>query len=554
MMLLLRVVCVIALLWCGSSHEEEQSTLLTEVTKALSRSPTKRIRYADECKSANHQAPWVFHEEFYKLAQNEPWIKYFEMNESSLPEVHVLENLTPKPAVFEMPPFITEARWKLLKDLNITSKTCETYRGCAQDQVFDFLLGYKKSFEDRHVAVFENVWVDMWGLIVDRVGCKTVRNGACTPAPYPFQQNKVHGAEYPLCISLATSWKGTWHFPMENLAALAHIDQQILDKAVFHLPVKTAYITMWLAALGVPDSRMITDTAACKVLIIPQMRCGEPYYSQLEWLRRTYLPKETALQQAAIAPLPPVLSNVAGTAKEGEQNSLSAGTPAPATGSDASSVTASESSAPLNILVIERHKTRSITNVHIVHNVIQSFAQTNNMKLLMHSDTTLPSLVDQMRNFAEADIVVAPHGAGLMFTTFVPYTSCIVEFTHPNNPFCYAHIAYVRNLSYIMHDMRDNTINIADLQSSMGRCLEAVKSSKLHAHERSQYSLPIVHTTAEGNSGASGDTTVIGEGVVDGAKDKDKDILSTVTEGITSIIKSDSVVKDVLTTLSNFVP
>lgn len=586
MSIIYRAISSVGLIWLTCCSAEEQSILLTDVTKALARTSTKRIRFADECKTADHQAPWVFHDDFYKMTPKNPWITYHEMNESSLPEVHVLENLIPKPVVFEMPSLILEMRWKLLKDLNITYKSCENYRDCTQEQVFDFLLSYKKSFEDRNVAIFENVWVDMWGLIVDRVNCQTVRNGACTPAPYPFQHNKVHGPDYPLCISLATSWKGTWHFPMENIAALAHIDQEILNQAVFHLPLKTAYITMWLATLGVPDSRMVTDTVACKVLVIPQMRCGEPYYSQIEWMRRAYLPQETALQQAAIAPLPataaPAAAATSASAAEGnsdtntkittgESPEAAATAPAPAAnavpvatdattaGADTSqtavAAVSSDAAAPLSILVIERHKTRSITNVHTVHNVIQSFAQTNKMKLLMHSDINLPSLLDQMRNFAQADIIVAPHGAGLMFTTFSPYTSCIVEFAHPMNPFCYAHIAYIRNMSYIMVDMRDNTINIAELQKSMGRCLEAVKTSKLHAHERSRYTLPIVHSSdagsISGSNSGSGSESI--DGVTDGSS-KDKPILSTVAEGITNIIKSDSVVKSVLTTLSNFVP
>lgn len=507
-----------------ANAEKEQSTLLTDVTKAIARTSSEKLRFSDECKTANHQAPWVFRDEFYKFAPSQPWIKYHEMNESSLPEVHILENLVPKPVVFEMPALILEMRWKTLKDLNITYKPCENYKDCTKEQVYDFLLSYRKSFEDRDVAIFENVWVDMWGLIVDRVDCQTVRNGACAPAPYPFQHNKIHGPEYPLCISLATSWKGTWHFPMENVAALAHIDKAILDKAVFHLPLKTPYITMWLAALGVPDSRMVTDTVACKVLVTPQMRCGEPYYSQIEWMRRTYLPKETALQQEAIAPLPPATST----------GDIAPGADITGTVSDTTAVAATSdaTAVPLNILIIERHKTRSITNVQAVHNVIHSFAQTHQMNLLMHNDVNLPSLLDQMRNFAKADIIVAPHGAGLMFTTFSPYTSCIVEFAHPMNPFCYAHIAYVRNMSYIMVDMRDNTVNIAELQKSMGRCLEAVKMSKLHAHERAQYTLPIIHSE----------------------ESRDKPLLSTVAEGITNIIQSDSVVKNVLTTLTNFVP
>ena len=356
--------------------------------------------------------------------------------------------------------------------------------------------------------------------------CQAVRNGACLPAESFFERNKIRSDQiYPLVISLATSWRGTWHFPMENIVALAHIDRAVLVKAYFHLPLKNEYITSWLSALGVPVNRLLNSTVACDVLLAPEMRCAKPFFSQLEWMRQAYLPEETLQQRKAVCFNYNLNISTSQPDANTEDRPLSPeGTTTPAT-------TANTTSA-LTVLLIERNQNRGVNNMNTVHALVQAYAREHNMKFLFHSDRSLPSLPEQMRRFAQADVVLAPHGAGLIFTAFLPYTSCIVEFSHASNPLYYAHIAYARNLSYIMYDMVDNTMDESLVKTGLERCIEAVTISK------QQYSTPVVTSSAGSVSSNVGSTN----------------ILTAVTEGINNIIKSDSVVQGVLTTLSNFVP
>jgi len=545
------------LMWFASGDVTENSSLFSDMAKILS---NKRTVTAACTSEPDAQAPWIFQKFDEARLNKDKWFKEYDIGESTLPVMKKLAQVPPNPNMFDMPSEFLESRWPQTPERNI----CKSFQNCSREQILDDVLGFKESFGGRKIALFEDVWVDGRGLIVHRQTCKAVRNGACLPAQDKFTPivAKERPEEiFPMVLSLATSWRGTWHFPMEDVAALAHIDRKILDKMVFHLPAKTDYIISWLTNLGVTPERMVMGTVACQVLLIPQMRCGEPLFSQLEWMREAYLPEETAQQRAAVGfnyrAMPTgaspavattsttgkVSSTVSSTTSDGtttKKERMEAKANAIATAASTATTSATKdlpAAKPLTLLMIERNQNRGVVNMNEVHNYATTFARDHSLKLLVHSDLAFPALLDQMRNFAQADIVLAPHGAGLLFTTFLPYTSCVIEFSHPSNPYCYAHIAYVRNLSYVMMDMRDNTMNLNQAKVGLERCIHAVtmKKQELGIAIGELKNVPELNAnTASGSNGGSSTGSVV--------------------EAVTEVIKTDSVIKDVLTTLSNFVP
>ena len=437
----------------GDVDESSQlySDFMAIVLKQKTRLPAAQCKH-----DPDRHAPWLFRNATFL---DDPWYRIYNINESTLPILSKLGVTTPHPELFEVPEEILEERWALA----ITERAvplCNSFQNCSREDALDDVLGYREFFYTRKVVMFVDVWVDYRGLIVDRATCKAVRNGACLPRPFEFKK-EVSSHHYPLVISLATSWRGTWHFPMENIVALAHIDRAILDKAHFHLPAKNEYITSWLQSLVIPTSRMLEGTVSCRVLLVSEMRCGEPFFAQLEWMRQSYLPQETAQQRKAIG--------------FDYSSFVDESTTAGAT----TTIAKRSVNKQLSVVLVDRTKSRAVVNMLQMYTSVQAFAAANNMQFVLHADRALPiSLYEQMRRFAAADIVVAPHGAGLLFTTFMPYTSCIVEFSNTRNPHCYAHIAYVRNMSYVMYDMVNNTVDLDKMKTGLSRCLLAVKANK----------------------------------------------------------------------------
>ena len=96
------------------------------------------------------------------------------------------------------------------------------------------------------------------------------------------------------------------------------------------------------------------------------------------------------------------------------------------------------------LLLIKRTKSRQIKQEGKIRQSLSAFAKQHSMQLKYHDDRRLPSLTEQIALFAASSIVVAPHGAGLLFMTFMPPNSCVIEFVRMPNPECYARIAYIR--------------------------------------------------------------------------------------------------------------
>jgi len=320
------------------------------------------------------------------------------------------------------------------------------YEKVSPDAILDDLFLSAASFKDKHVLLLRNVFVDNWGLIVHPESCMAVRNGACHPAAKPFAAKPK--SFYPLVITIATSWTGTWHFPMEDLVGLAYVDDGIASKAVIHVPYSSLYLEKWLLAIGVGRNRVVTGTIGAKVLLVPQLAmCGKPFPSQLSWLREKLL-------------LPP--STIPLHRHPSTDNHSLPSHPV----NQASSLTG-------RIVFIERPDVRDLKypQKSMLKNIVLSFAHQHRLQVYIHdSKSDAQSLTKQIEPFSRASMVVGEHGAGLLFTNFAPRHVCIIEVSSAKNPLCYARMAYMNKQHYIMLHFQDRETDKDALRAALSKC------------------------------------------------------------------------------------
>ena len=93
--------------------------------------------------------------------------------------------------------------------------------------------------------------------------------------------------------------------------------------------------------------------------------------------------------------------------------------------------------------------------------------------IIDHDDATLGPPIDQLRKWASADAVVAPHGAGLINMLAMSPGACVIEFVPANH--AYPHffrLAGQLNLSYsgTLYDPDNTTADIPFLHASLRHC------------------------------------------------------------------------------------
>jgi hypothetical protein len=106
--------------------------------------------------------------------------------------------------------------------------------------------------------------------------------------------------------------------------------------------------------------------------------------------------------------------------------------------------------APRYVILVKRSGTRAVSNHDEVHTEL-SFALKDTHTVVVHRGNA--TLSQQLRLFAEADAVVAPHGAGLSLIMAMKKGSGVVEFvTEEGSNLCYLYIALkVKMCVYVFH-------------------------------------------------------------------------------------------------------
>ncbi len=303
---------------------------------------------------------------------------------------------------------------------------------------YSFVLDSKPSLQPRLMAIFEDVYATHRGLIVHPKTCDYVYNGGCVYMMHEtFFELHSQPRQVDQAITLGSGASGTWHFPMELFVSFSGVDPALLydPHVLIHMPRTNFWISDWMNLLNISDDRLIYEhTIEAKKLYAPEPgRCCQVFASQLEWMNDKFNPL-------------PVEKRV--------------------------------HSSQRTIIFIGRSTSRLVGNEQQIVNHIQQFARNHHYSFVYHNDGNLPSLQDQIFRFAQAPIVIAPHGAGLLFTTFSPGNACIREFMPPNNPECYARIGFLRALNYRMYMLDDHgNFRLEEINESLEDCHRYFESS-----------------------------------------------------------------------------
>jgi len=257
------------------------------------------------------------------------------------------------------------------------------------------------------IATFQDVLCTPNGWIIDTKTCSYVGNGGCVDTVQPDVPDTV--PVYDHVVTIATKWADkTWHFPMEVLVGLAALpnDMWSNEDTVLHVGALTPWVLEWLRIVGVPKRRVATGTLVAKVLMAPEMaRCGSPLGPHIRWLRLN-------------------VAKQLGTLNGPMQSRRS-------------------------LVLVKRTKSRRLRNFEAVNQTVQASSNKLGLSVYLHDDSNMPKLQEQLARFAEASVVVAQHGAGLLNLIAVASDTIVVEFIDAARPnVCYARLSVMQGNSY----------------------------------------------------------------------------------------------------------
>ena len=223
--------------------------------------------------------------------------------------------------------------------------------------------------------------------------------------------------KYDNVISITALWGDCiWHFPYEVLVALKSIPEDIINTCKIHVSNINNYIIQWFELINIDKSKLITGTINSKKTYIPRMgKCGNPYYSQILWLKNIVNKS--------------LINNVM-----------------------------------KYVILIKRNKKRTIKNFNELENEILEFSHKNNLELYIHDDSNLPSLIEQQNIFNQAKYVFAPHGAGGIHLTAMRKDSWYIELISQEINLCYSRLAYLLDINYIGLSLFNSLINIDNIK------------------------------------------------------------------------------------------
>ena len=188
---------------------------------------------------------------------------------------------------------------------------------------------------------------------------------------------------------------------------------QNIETYKIHVTAKTNFVVEWLRVVGVQEHQIITGTIFAKTLLIPELgKCGSPAPQQIMWLQEkinSYLP-------------------------DNQQDK--------------------------HVLIVKRTKRRKQSNWADILNVAKKIS-TN---VVIHDDSDLPSVQQQLKNFRNAHTVIAPHGAGLVNILASRPNTKVIEFMDPNNMnLCYARLAYILGLKYNAIELKSSINHVSQI-------------------------------------------------------------------------------------------
>ena len=288
-------------------------------------------------------------------------------------------------------------------------------------------LKLRKALEEHskwegRVATFTNVVVSSDGWIVHNKHCHAVINGGCkTPDSWRQPTNPIQN--YDRVISIAMYWgDGIWHFLLESFVGLAHVDT---SECYIHMASTNKWATNWLGIIGIPSNRIIEGTIAANTLIVPEMgRCGAPSLTQINWLR-TIIPSTIPVH-------------------------------------------------PNSIILIKRTRKRVMQKFNAIQQLVENFANEHRLEFVLHDDSSLPSIPEQLQRFANASIIIGPHGAGMVNIIASKRRTCLIEFSPTDPNICYMRLSVLLGHNYIAVPLYKNQIvDISEVKKALHLCRQS---------------------------------------------------------------------------------
>ena len=290
------------------------------------------------------------------------------------------------------------------------------YRTFAENYTTNKQLFEIEKYNNDYITI-NNSYVNSEGIIQTSKKELYVNGGCkCQKPNSSFQETNTMKLDN--VISISSLWsEGIWHFPYESLVSLMAIPKDILIKSKIHVTKKSDYVIKWFEYLNISPSQLVSGNVYANNLYLPRMgKCGEPYYSQIKWLKNIINENNTLLAQ--------------------------------------------DNSKELIILVKRNYK-RILKNYDLLELLLDTFCKKNGLQLYIHDDSNLPSLQEQQNIFSNAKIVFAPHGAAGINIITMKETSLYVEFLPIKDVnLCYSRLAYLNNVNYKGISMYNSTVDL----------------------------------------------------------------------------------------------
>ena len=220
-------------------------------------------------------------------------------------------------------------------------------------------------------------------------------------------------------IYLCGKWaQEYWHFIYEYMASCLNIDDYKKYKII--VPNKSKIIMEWLDLIGVSKDNIVSGDGFAKELIIPRpQNCGNPSNDILDVLSKK------------------IVSNLNINYKNRN-----------------------------NIILIKRTKNRSLINHNELEQYFKQYCLSYNYNLVVHDDSNLPSIKEQLIYFSKALMVIGPHGAGLSNILVCKKDTKIIEiFMNNNINLCYCDLSIRLGLKYVGLVATDNRVSLDKLDT-----------------------------------------------------------------------------------------
>jgi hypothetical protein len=261
----------------------------------------------------------------------------------------------------------------------------------------------------------------------------------------------------------------TYHGPFDIVSSLVSVNASILrsNSTYIQIPEWSNYMTQWLDIVGIPADRIVgaqprpnateyptyseddeterTTGVWAKHLYVPHWKLHFPNSMQLHWLQA---------QVWRRIGIPDISSR--------------------------------------NRLVIIKREMRGVSNYDDVFlPIVNEYASAHNLQVSVHDDKHLPTVREQLRMFADAKVIVAPHGAGEGFTIATAPGACLIELFKPcYSPNNFARQSALLGLHYLavalkqenMQEMKDGgacmvsnaPVDGEELRAAMQKCSKVI--------------------------------------------------------------------------------